>query len=213
MPSASTLRGEKNPRPRDLQREETRRKVYECALHEFREKGFAAASIDEIVQRAAVSRGTFYFHFPSKEDVLLQLLGESKARVARTVERLPPGASIDMIFERVGTAIAAEWQGDARIFPDLAMVALRATSAVLPEESGDPVRIVLARRVARAIAEKDLFDTVPASMLSDLFLLNQFAVALAWSSQPNEFSLSDALHAASALFLHGAASRAPSTRK
>ncbi len=53
-------------RRRDRQRLETRARVYEAAVDEFRREGFARAQVDRIVAAAGVARGTFYFHFPSK---------------------------------------------------------------------------------------------------------------------------------------------------
>ena len=43
------------------------------AVDEFRREGFARAQVDRIVAAAGVARGTVYFHFPSKEHVLLEL--------------------------------------------------------------------------------------------------------------------------------------------
>ena len=65
---------------RDLQREETRERVFEAALDVFREQGMAQARIEDIAQAAEVSRGTFYFHFPRREDVMLELLDRSQQR-------------------------------------------------------------------------------------------------------------------------------------
>ena len=42
-------------------------------MEEFRRCGVAAAQIDRIARAAGVVRGTFYFHFPSKDDVLFEL--------------------------------------------------------------------------------------------------------------------------------------------
>jgi AcrR family transcriptional regulator len=51
----------------------TRRRIYDAALEEFRRVGFDGASIARIAVRAGVSRPSFYFHFPSKQHVLLEL--------------------------------------------------------------------------------------------------------------------------------------------
>jgi len=60
------------PTRRERQRLETRGRLYEAALAEFRRVGFANAQIEAIVERAGVARGTFYFHFPTTEHVLLE---------------------------------------------------------------------------------------------------------------------------------------------
>jgi TetR/AcrR family transcriptional regulator, cholesterol catabolism regulator len=50
--------------------EATRRAVIDSALSLFERKGFHATSVQEIAERAKVSKGAFYHHFDSKEDVL-----------------------------------------------------------------------------------------------------------------------------------------------
>lgn len=49
--------------------EATRALLLAAAREVFAESGFAAATIDEIVRRAGVTRGALYHHFDSKEDL------------------------------------------------------------------------------------------------------------------------------------------------
>jgi AcrR family transcriptional regulator len=58
---------------REQQRQRTRARLYEEALAEFARVGFDRASVTEIARAAGVSRPAFYFHFPTKEHVLLEL--------------------------------------------------------------------------------------------------------------------------------------------
>lgn len=58
---------------RDRKGDRTRERLFQAALAEFRETGFEAASVGAIAQRAGTSRASFYFHYPSKEAVLLDL--------------------------------------------------------------------------------------------------------------------------------------------
>lgn len=59
---------------RDIQRIETRNLVFEAALDEFKRVGVANAQIEAIVKKANVSIGTYYRYFPSKDDVLFELM-------------------------------------------------------------------------------------------------------------------------------------------
>lgn len=52
----------------------TRLRLLEAALQCFAEQGYAAAGVAEICQAAQVSKGAFYHHFPSKQDLFLELL-------------------------------------------------------------------------------------------------------------------------------------------
>lgn len=81
------------PGSRARQRAETHERIFETALQEFHEVGFAAAQIDRIAKNAGIARGTFYFHFPTKDDVMLELARRINARivwrVAAIVETKP----------------------------------------------------------------------------------------------------------------------------
>ena len=68
---------------RTRQRLETRDRLFEAALSEFRRVGVAAAEIERIVRTAGVARGTFYLHFPTKDHVLMELLRRKQAVLAR----------------------------------------------------------------------------------------------------------------------------------
>lgn len=57
----------------------TRRRIMDAAEHLVLEKGFSATSIDSIQEQADISRGTFFYHFSSKDDL-------SKAIIRRYAE-------------------------------------------------------------------------------------------------------------------------------
>ena len=54
--------------------DDTQRRLLGAGLATFSRKGYAAASVDEIVKAAGCSKGTFYCHFGSKEELFLTLL-------------------------------------------------------------------------------------------------------------------------------------------
>ena len=54
--------------------EETRGRITEAAIKLFSERGFSAASVDDICAEAGVSKGAFYHHFPSKQAIFIALL-------------------------------------------------------------------------------------------------------------------------------------------
>ncbi len=56
--------------------EETRRRILEAALEAFAGQGYQATGVAEICQRAGVTKGAFFYHFPTKQDLFLALLNE-----------------------------------------------------------------------------------------------------------------------------------------
>lgn len=62
-----------------IRRQVTRGRLLEAAFGVFASQGYTGATIDAIVQAAGYSKGAFYFHFASKEEVFLEVLW-SRAR-------------------------------------------------------------------------------------------------------------------------------------
>ncbi|MFJ8432870.1 ScbR family autoregulator-binding transcription factor [Kitasatospora sp. NPDC094019] len=52
----------------------TRQTVLRAAAEVFDERGYAGATMAEILDRAGVTKGALYFHFPSKEDLALAVI-------------------------------------------------------------------------------------------------------------------------------------------
>ncbi len=59
----------------------SRRAILESALHLFAEKGYSAATTDEIAARAGVSKGLVFTHFPTKKAILLAIYDDELVRL------------------------------------------------------------------------------------------------------------------------------------
>ncbi len=89
MPSTtSTERGERS-----------RRAILEAARPIFARDGYTAASLNQIIEASGLTKGGFYFHFPSKQALALAVVadhqqqwiarvGEEISRYERAVDRL-----------------------------------------------------------------------------------------------------------------------------
>ena len=55
---------------RELQREETKKRIYECAFELFMEKDFSDVKVQDIAKKAGVSVGSVYYHYRSKEEII-----------------------------------------------------------------------------------------------------------------------------------------------
>lgn len=75
------------PSRRGRKRERTRSAISDAAIRLFSERGFGAPTIDDITEAADVSKGTFYNHFQSKEEILVAFMADLEARLAPDVER------------------------------------------------------------------------------------------------------------------------------
>lgn len=69
------------PDERESRKERKRQSLLAAAYGLFTEKGVAKTSVDEIVRRANVAKGTFYLYFQDKDQLLQQLVYDISARV------------------------------------------------------------------------------------------------------------------------------------
>lgn len=53
--------------------EETRARLLEHAATAFAERGYAGTSLNDIIREAGLTKGAFYFHFDSKEELALEV--------------------------------------------------------------------------------------------------------------------------------------------
>src|SRR5215472_14299817 len=71
------------PRGTRLPRLARRRQLLDAAMEVFVARGYHAAAMDEIAERAGVSKPVLYQHFPGKQELYLALLDESVAGWSR----------------------------------------------------------------------------------------------------------------------------------
>jgi AcrR family transcriptional regulator len=62
--------------PRQDRAERTRNVILDAAAEAFEARGFAGASLSDILARAGVTKGALYFHFSSKEELAKALIEE-----------------------------------------------------------------------------------------------------------------------------------------
>ncbi|MGH7297605.1 MAG: TetR/AcrR family transcriptional regulator [Polyangiaceae bacterium] len=188
---------------RDRQREETRRRIREEALSIIRRDGLAEARVDEIARAAGVSRGTVYFHYPTKEHVVAEALGEAEGRVAAVLRELPRTATLAGVLDAFCGAFAREWEREAALFPSVATVAVHQAAATIRSKELDAVHHALAARLKTAAERGELTGSLRPAVLANVFLMSVLTTTLAWSARPR-LRLSTVLADAVELFLHGA---------
>src|SRR3990172_143290 len=69
-----------------LRRDRTRRRLMEAARRLFTRSGYERTTVDEVAREAGYSKGAYYFHFASKEDVLFALVNEWVEHRSRQLE-------------------------------------------------------------------------------------------------------------------------------
>jgi AcrR family transcriptional regulator len=188
---------------RVLQKEATRERIYAHAMQLFDERGYDDVNIDDIVRGTDIARGTFYVHFPRKDDILLELIRRSDLKIVGRMAAIKRGRPLRKVLEACTDAFADNWRDHRALLPHAGAVALRHIAAVEAEREQQPLRLELVKHVAAAVEGGELRARLPAQMLADVFLLDVFAALMAWavSGQPKlELVMAGVID----LFLYGA---------
>jgi len=118
---------------RERKKEETRSRIFRAAIGLFRERGFEDTTVDEIIERADVAKGTFFNYFPRK-DAVLGYLSENRL----------------LAVEENAGAMMAEVRPVREKLLDL-----YSTAASAYEEDHDLSRYVLLELMSRAFAPSE----------------------------------------------------------
>ncbi len=79
-------------RRREREKQRRRAEILQAAADVFLEKGISAASMEEIAERAELSKGTLYLYFDSKEDLFVAVGTETFVFLASLFEQATSGA-------------------------------------------------------------------------------------------------------------------------
>jgi AcrR family transcriptional regulator len=85
--------------------EETRERIVQAAQAEFAQHGYDATSVAEICERAGLSKGAFYHHFPTKQAIFLALLDQWLAGIDGQLTAYRQGVDTREAFERMAGLI------------------------------------------------------------------------------------------------------------
>lgn len=149
---------------RDRRKLATRQALLDAARSLLVSRSMDALSVDEIVERADVARGTFYNYFRDKDALERELASQTRARIEGEIARVNEGVRDPA--ERIGRAflsvlrlgVSAPQQATAmmRLFP-------HATDPAAPINSG--VRADAAEGIAQGRIVADSEDVVVAYVI------------------------------------------------
>lgn len=185
-------------------RETTRGKVFAAAVELIAEQGYAGTTVDEIAVRAGVAKGTVFYNFGSKEQLVEQLLrhgaGLLTSGFRTAIDGLQGHAALDALV-RYELERAAANPAFARLFLSELYRTGRPWQATLTQlraQAADVVREVIADAQRRGEME----PTVDAAFAAGPLLGAIVVVALDWLTYAPERSLDD-VHAATVRMVRG----------
>jgi AcrR family transcriptional regulator len=124
--------------------------IWEAATDLFADKGFDETTIDDIAQRAGVSRRSFFRYFSSKSDLMAQGISSYGADLADAIDACPRAHSLSQVFRETVLRIAQQSAAHPRTRKIMQIVAkypaARAAQLSRMAEVQDQVAEAFARR-------------------------------------------------------------------
>jgi len=163
---------------REAQRRRTRARLLDAAIVEFQRAGTNAADINAIATAAGVARSTFYFHFPTKEHVLLELIRRDEMRLAEELSRfLDTRRQLAAVLkEIVELVLALENRWGSALFRDVLSLYFSPNRPEPEQWANHPTFVLLAAEIERARVRGELYDDVDSYHSAAFFLLGVYAL-------------------------------------
>jgi AcrR family transcriptional regulator len=163
---------------RELRRMQTRERILGAAIAEFKLAGMSGADVNAIATAAGVAHGTFFFHFPSKEHVLLELESREEARMAADFARFLNGAHdlTTALDEAVHLVTGLEQRLGPLLFKELLALHFSPTRPTKDEWTDHPVIVQLVGEIERARSDGEVHPEVDAFYSAAFFLLGVYGV-------------------------------------
>jgi AcrR family transcriptional regulator len=169
---------------RETRRLQTRERILGAAIAEFKRSGMAGADVNAIVAAAGVAHGTFFFHFPSKEHVLLELEGREEGRMAGEFARFLDGHHdlVGALTEVVHLVAGLEVRLGPALFKELLALHFSPTRPNKDEWTDHPIIVLLVREIERARGDGEVHPEVDAFYSAAFFLLGIYGVLTTMSN-------------------------------
>lgn len=165
---------------------ETRARLFDAAVVEIGRSGLAGADVSRIVAATGVARGTFYFHFPTKEHVVVEAEQAEEAKiVARLATRRPDRNDLfSMLSLLVREVLGAERRLGPVFFRDMLGLHFSSTRPIEDELSAHPLAEFVIVAIAEAQEAGRVARDADAGELGVFFLTGLFALLATDSSAP-----------------------------
>jgi len=149
--------------------------LLDTAMRLFASKGYDNTSISDVIAAVGVSKGAFYHHFTSKEELLAGLAVRYAAQAARRAQSVLDDQSLDA-FERLSIFLSrmrqSKLEDAAELHAAFAPV-FRAENVQLYQQTQAAVNAVVAPMLTRIIAEgiaDRTFDTTDPKAAAEVIL-------------------------------------------
>lgn len=183
--------------------ERTRNRIRDAANELFLQQGYEATTVDSIVARAGVSKGTFYLYFPHKEDLLLEYGTRRLRKIREMLPDLLQAASFREVLETIlqTTVRGKPWD---REVTGRALMEMGVHAERLPVETPE---LLFVPMIELAQARGEIRQDIPARALSNFVMRSILGALRDWGLGNDELGREEALDYALTLVFDAIAGR------
>lgn len=176
---------------REAKRLQTRERLMGAAIAEFARAGMAEADVSAIVAAAGVAHGTFFFHFPTKEHVLLELERREEDRIAKQFAQSLKSKHdlVAALNEAVRLVVGLERRLGDRLFNDFLALHFSQTRPQTEDGRDHPLIVLVAQEIAQAQERGETDPDVNPMNSAVFFLLGLYALLITTNHWPTGHTL------------------------
>jgi len=178
---------------REAKRLQTRERLLGAAISEFKRSGMADADVGAIVAAAGVAHGTFFFHFPTKEHVLLELEQREEQRIASQFGRFVQSRHDleEVLNEAVRLVVDLERRLGDVLFKDFLALHFSQTRPPIEDARDHALIVGLAQEIETAQADGLVADDVNPMNSAVFFLLGLYGLLTTTTTWPMRAAMLD----------------------
>jgi AcrR family transcriptional regulator len=178
---------------REAKRLQTRERLLGAAIAEFKRAGMAEADVGTIVAAAGVAHGTFFFHFPTKEHVLLEMEHREEERIAGQFSRFVNGPHdlAGAFREAVRLIVALERRLGDVLFKNVLALHFSQTRPPAEGTEDHALIVLVAREIELAKERGEAAAAVTPINSAVFFLLGLYALLISTDTWETRDSLID----------------------
>ena len=168
------------PSAREAKRLQTRERLMGAAVAEFKRSGMAEADVGSIVAAAGVAHGTFFFHFPTKEHVLLELERREEDRIAKQFGQFveAPRDLASAFAEAVRLVLGLERRLGDTLFKEFLALHFSQTRPAAEGGQDHSLVVLLADHIEQARQRGEVDGEVNPMNSAVFFLLGLYALSI-----------------------------------
>ena len=168
---------------------ETALRIQKAAISGFKEKGYQSVTIDEICKLAGITKSTFYYHFQSKDQLLLDFY---KNTIEISAENMQLLATSENCWQKLWACVepSIDWtiEADSVIISQVLISSIQNSIDIFSKKSGyEELLKIMESIIILGQQTGQFLNTSNAKALVENIRCSSIGIALIWCIEGGSF--------------------------